>query len=249
MKLKAIMSTPFYFKQFTVQQNKTAMKVGTDGVLLGAWCSVDQNPETILDVGAGTGLIALQLAQRTDAFTIDGVEVDADAYAQCVENFEQSDWCDRLFCYHSPFIDFAEEMSQEDELYDLIVSNPPFYTDEHESKNLSRNKARSASSLPFSDLLKGVVKLLSLSGVFSVILPFKEEESFIQLAAKNQLYLTRRCRVKGTPTSDVKRSLLEFSKEKNNHQVKEEKLTIEKERHQYTKEYISLVKDFYLKME
>ena len=106
------------------------MKVGTDGVLLGAWCAVDDFPDSILDVGSGTGLIALMMAQRTDAMTIDAVEIDEQAYEQTVENFEQSDWGDRLFCYHSSFQEFAEEMAEEEEQYDLIISNPPFYTDE-----------------------------------------------------------------------------------------------------------------------
>jgi tRNA1Val (adenine37-N6)-methyltransferase len=152
------MLQPFKFKEFTIQQDKTAMKVGTDGVLLGAWCTVDNYPDAILDIGAGTGVIALMLAQRSDAMTIDAVEVDADAYEQTVENFEKSDWGDRLYCYHAPFQEFAAEIAAEEESYDLIVSNPPFYRDAFESEDEARNKARFTSALSFEDLQSFLLK-------------------------------------------------------------------------------------------
>lgn len=240
------MSKPFKFKEFTIEQDKTAMKVGTDGVLLGAWCSVDFYPDAILDIGAGTGVVALMLAQRCDAMTIDAVEVDDDAYEQTVENFEKSDWGDRLYCYNATFNEFAAEIAEEEETYDLIVSNPPFYTDTFETDNAARNKARFTSSLSFLDLLRGVAKVLSKTGEFAVIVPFKEEENFAALAKEQQLFLTKVCHVKGTPTSDVKRSLLAFSFEEK--EVQRTHLIIEKSRHNYTEDYIALTKDFYLKM-
>ena len=119
------MSKPFKFKEFTINQDQCAMKIGTDGVLLGAWTSIKENPYSILDIGTGTGIIALQLAQRTDAETIDAIEIDDKAYEQAVENFENSDWGDRLFCYHASLEEFVAEI---DEKYDLIISNPPFFT-------------------------------------------------------------------------------------------------------------------------
>ena len=237
---------PFRFKEFTIHQDKTAMKVGTDGVLLGAWCSVDQYPDTILDIGSGTGVISLMLAQRADAMTIDAVEVDESAYEQAVDNFEKSDWGDRLYCYHATFEEFAEEISEEEETYDLILSNPPFYRDTFETEEIARNKARFTSSLSFENLLLGVSKILSENGTFSVIIPFKEEESFVQLANENNLFLNRVCRVQGNETSEIKRSLLAFSFHQT--QVEEEHLIIETGRHEYTKEYIALTKNFYLKM-
>ncbi len=118
-------SKPFKFKQFTVQQDRSAMKIGTDGVLLGAWTNIDHFPETILDIGAGTGVISLMLAQRSEAIQIDAIEIEENAYEQTVENFEASNWGDRLFCYHAGFDEFVEEM-QDEEQYDLIISNPPF---------------------------------------------------------------------------------------------------------------------------
>ena len=222
------------------------MKVGTDGVLLGAWCSLETSPNKILDIGSGTGLIALMLAQRSNAMTIDAVEIDKNAYEQTVENFEKSDWSNRLFCYHSSFQDFAQEMKEEDEKYDLIVSNPPFYTDTFQTNDSARNRARFSSALPFKTLLSGVADVLFSSGRLVVIIPCKEEEKFRSIALEFKLFLVRICRVKGTCTSDEKRSLLEFSfKEK---KVKREELVIETSRHQYSKEYIEIVKDFYIKM-
>ncbi|MDY0780306.1 tRNA1(Val) (adenine(37)-N6)-methyltransferase [Tenacibaculum sp. IB213877] len=237
---------PFKFKEFTVHQDKTAMKIGTDAVLLGAWCSVDKYPDTILDVGSGTGVITLMLAQRCNAMTVDAVEVEENAYEQTVENFEQSDWGDRLFCYNASFQEFADEMAEEEEEYDLIVSNPPFYTAEYETENDARNKARFTTSLSFENLLQGVSKILAEEGLFATVIPYQEEEGFIELAEKHNLQLNRVCRVKGTPTSEVKRSLLEFSFTAE--EVKEEELIIETKRHQYTDPYIHLTKDFYLKM-
>lgn len=240
------MNKPFQFKEFTVAQDKTAMKIGTDAVLLGAWCSVNHFPDSILDVGSGTGVISLMLAQRSDAMTIDAVEIDENAYEQTVENFENSDWGDRLYCYHTSFKDFVEEISEEEETYELIISNPPFYTDDFETNDKARNKARFTSSLSFNELLSGVVKILSKKGTFAVIIPFKEEKYFIDLAYKNNLFVNRICRVQGSPSSEIKRSLLEFSFQEN--EVKEEHLIIETSRHQYTEAYINLTKDFYLKM-
>jgi len=242
-RIENLMNKPFHFKQFTIHQDKCTMKVGTDGALLGAWTSIKNNPNSILDIGTGTGLIALQLAQRSNASTIDALEIDNNAFEQAVENFENSDWGDCLFCYHASLQEFTQEV---DEQYDLIVTNPPFYNDEFETNNKARNTARFTSSLSFEDLLSSVSKLLSENGTFSVIIPFKEEEKFIAIADKHLLFPNRICRVKGNPLSEIKRSLLEFSFRKS--EIRIENLTIEIERHQFTVKYIELVKDFYLKM-
>ena len=219
------------------------MKIGTDGVLLGAWTSIKKNPNSILDIGTGTGVIALQLAQQSDAELIDALEIDADAFEQAVANFEGSIWNDRLFCYHVSLLEFTQEV---DDKYDLIVSNPPFYTDTYQSENKERTKARSTKSLSFENRLLCVSKLLAVNGIFSVIIPFKEERHFISLAEKNNLHINKICRVKGSHTSEIKRSLMEFSFYKK--EVEITYLTIETERHQYTENYQNLVKDFYLKM-
>ncbi|MEO8934989.1 MAG: methyltransferase [Xanthomarina sp.] len=235
--------SPFKFKQFTINQDRCAMKIGTDAVLLGAWASIEKNPFSILDIGAGTGVLALILAQKSEAELIDALEIDADAYEQCVSNFENSSWGDRLFCYHASLEEFVNEI---EDRYDLIISNPPFYTEDYKSENNSRDLARFTDALPFEHLMEGASKLLSENGLVSVIIPFKEEENFIEIASKVALFPNRILRVKGTPNSEIKRSLMEFSFYKTQIEIKE--LIIETSRHQYTSDYINLTKDFYLKM-
>lgn len=241
---------PFQFKQFSVNQNRCAMKIGTDAVLLGAWTSLNANPFSILDIGAGTGVLALMMAQRSTAELIDAIEIDDGAYEQCVDNFEQSPWADRLFCYHAALDEFVEDFSDDesgmDDSYDLIISNPPFYTDTFKSDNDQRDLARFTDAMPFRDLIESVSKLLSQQGVFSVVIPFSEETDFIVLASKEHLYPQRILRVKGTPESELKRSLIEFSFQKT--QIEPKELIIETVRHHYTDDYIALTKDFYLKM-
>jgi len=234
----------FTFKQFSIQQDKTAMKVGTDGVLLGSWAPVNHNPFSILDIGTGTGIIALMLAQRTHAEQIDALEIDEDAYEQAVDNFENSPWGDRLFCFHAGLDEFIEEPEDE---YDLIVSNPPFYSEDYKTENEQRDLARFQDAMPFEELVEAADLLLSENGIFAVILPFKEEKNFIALAKEFELYPIKITRVKGTPTSEIKRSLLAFSRNEIS-EFEIDELIIEIDRHVYTAEYIELTKDFYLKM-
>ena len=234
----------FQFKQFAVNQDQCAMKIGTDGVLLGAWTPIENHVNTILDIGTGTGIIALMLAQRSNAQQIDALEIDENAYEQAVDNFENSPWSDRLFCFHAGLDEFVEEPEDE---YDLIISNPPFYTDDFRSENEKRDLARFQEAMPFEDLIEAAALLLSETGIFSVIIPFKEEEKFIALANEYDLFPIKITRVKGTPTSEIKRSLLAFRKYELPVLLADE-LIIETSRHQYTAEYIALTKDFYLKM-
>ena len=237
------MAKPFQFKQFSVAQDRCEMKVGTDAVLLGAWSALDHMPNTILDIGSGTGILALIMAQRSTAELIDALEIDADAYEQCVHNFETSDWGDRLFCYHASLDEFVGEI---EDTYDLIISNPPFYTDHFKSRNEARNKARFEDALPFEELLTSASKLLSVTGQLNVIIPFSEEINFISLAKNVDLYPIRILRVRGLEESPVKRSLISFTFQENKIEVSE--LTIEITRHHYTHDYINLTKDFYLKL-
>ena len=183
------------------------------------------------------------LAQRSNAELIDAFEIDDKAYEQCVDNFEQSPWGDRLFCYHASFLEFINEI---DDKYDLIICNPPFYTEDFKSDNKQRDLARFNDALPFEQLLDGVSKLLAESGIFSVIIPFKEENNFISLATNYNLYPCKIHRVKGNPSTEFKRSLIEFSFRESDVTISE--LIIETERHQYTQEYIDLTKAFYSKM-
>lgn len=231
-------------KQFVVQQERSAMKIGTDGVLLGAWTPIDESVTSILDVGAGTGIIGLMMAQRSHAELIDALELDEDAFEECVANFEASPWGDRLFCYHASFQEFVDEV---EERYDLIVSNPPFFNQKNNNRETTpRNQARFTDSLYFEELIQGASLLLSEKGKLAVIIPFQEEAKFIDLATENALHLELHCRVRGVPERPFKRSLLFFSKTPTINAVKAEELCIETKRHSYTQEYIMLTKDFYI---
>ena len=233
----------FKFKQFHINQNQCAMKIGTDGVLLGAWTPLINNPLNVLDIGAGTGILSLMLAQRSYAEQIDAIEIDENAYEQCVENFEASPWGDQLFCFHAGLDEFVDEPEDE---YDLIISNPPFYSEDFKTDDSQRDLARFQDALPFEELIEAAALLLSDNGIFSVIIPFKEEAKFVSMCKELELFPLKITRVKGTPTSEIKRSLLAFSRIEQTPLIDE--LTIEISRHHYTPEYIELTKDFYLKM-
>ncbi|MCA0930961.1 methyltransferase [Lutimonas saemankumensis] len=219
------------------------MKIGTDGVLLGAWVNIPESCQSILDIGTGTGLLAMQMAQRSDAELIDALEIEDDAYEQAVENFEDSPWADRLFCYHASLQNFVEEI---DDLYDLILCNPPYYTDTFKELDPKRALARHTDELNFQILLESTSKLLQSNGECAFVIPFKEEAGFIKTAENFQLNPIRITRVRGNHQSPLKRSLIQFSKQLKSGEINE--LTIEVERHQYTEDYKRLVKDFYLEM-
>ncbi|MHA7844553.1 MAG: tRNA1(Val) (adenine(37)-N6)-methyltransferase [Winogradskyella sp.] len=237
------MTKPFKFKQFTVKQDRCAMKIGTDGVLLGSWTSVKHNPFNVLDIGAGTGILSLMLAQRSSAQQIEAIEIDDNAYEQCAENFENSTWNDRLFCYHASLLEFVEEV---EDAFDLIICNPPFYSEDYKTKDKSRDLARFNDAMPFKHIVYAVAHLLSENGLFSIIIPRKEEANFIELTSSIGLHAQRILHIKGNPDSEVKRSLIEFSYQET--EVKTSELIIETSRHNYTQDYIDLTKDFYLKM-
>lgn len=237
------MEKPFKFKQFSINQNRCAMKIGTDGVLLGAWTSVEHNPFSVLDIGSGTGILSLMMAQRSYAEQIEAIEIDDDAYEQCSENFENSPWNDRLFCYHASLLEFVEEV---EDAFDLIICNPPFYSEDYKTENKSRDLARFNDAMPFKHIIYAVAHLLAEDGLFSIVIPRKEEDDFVALANTIGLSPSRILHVKGNPDAEVKRSLIEFSYTKKGVEVSE--LIIETDRHNYTEDYINLTKDFYLKM-
>jgi tRNA1Val (adenine37-N6)-methyltransferase len=243
----------FKFKEFSINQDRCAQKIGTDGVLLGAWTSSHQQPRTILDVGAGTGVISLMLAQRYPQATIEALEIDVDSFEQATENFEDSPWGNRLFCFHAEFQEFYQEVEQR---YDLIISNPPFYDsssvkreDQIEDK---RQQARFDDALPFEELVYGVYQLLEIDGTFACIIPKDREARFLEITTHFQLLPVRTTYLKGTQNSIVKRCLMEFrfreSLESTNTIHKTDILVIENSRHNYTEDYIQLTQDFYLKM-
>lgn len=220
------------------------MKIGTDAVLLGAWCPIDNNPKSILDIGAGTGVLALMLAQRTNADQIDALEIDEEAYEQCVENFEASAWADKLFCYHAGLDEFMDDPEDE---YDLIISNPPFYSEDFKTSDEQRDLARFQDAMPFEDLIEAADLLLSENGTFAVVIPYKEEDRFIELCAEYELYPVKATRVKGSHKTPIVRSLLAFKRFELSVLTADE-LVVEINRHEYTDDYINLTQDFYLKM-
>ncbi|MGU9940191.1 tRNA1(Val) (adenine(37)-N6)-methyltransferase [Empedobacter brevis] len=231
---------PFRFKQFEIFQDKTAMKVGTDGVLLGAWSNLETG-DNILDIGAGTGLISLMLAQRFPNSRVDAIEIDYDAFLQAKENFEHSIFSERLKIKNTSL-----QVYSSDKKYDLIVSNPPFFTVNNSVDFDARKQARQQETLTFAELIEKSAKLLHKEGVASFIIPYDQMDVFCEKTAQNDLKLSRIVYVKGNSSSPIKRVLLEFSFQERI--VRKEELVIERERHQYTNEYISLTKDFYLKM-
>ncbi len=228
----------FQFKQFTIHQDKTAMKVGTDGVLLGAWSDVVGN--SVLDIGTGTGVIALMLAQRSKA-KITAIEIEENAFWQATENVNISKWRSRVEVINSSLQDFVSSFK-----FDTIVSNPPFFNNSQKTPDSKRNFARHTDSLSFEELLKFTSENLSDIGKASFIIPFDSESDFLEISKRYNFFVSKICRVKGTIASPVKRSLIELSF--NYEDCKESELVIEISRHIYTEDYINLTKDFYLKM-
>lgn len=233
------LTNPFRLKEFTVEQSRSAMKVGTDAMILGSWTRVEE-AETILDIGTGTGILALMLAQRSEAFTIDAVEIDADAYEEAVTNFENSPWGDRLFCYHASLQAFAQEM---DDTYDLIVCNPPYFSPSEIESYTGRNVARQTHLLNHLTLIKNTVQLLSESGSCAFSLPYESEAFFIELAQSQNLFLQRRLRMKDRENSDMVRSFLQFGKTVK--PLEDEILILKNTDSTYSSQFIELTIDFY----
>ena len=218
------------------------MKVGTDGVLLGAWTNT-YNTRRILDIGTGTGLIALMLAQRSDAI-ITAVDAEENACEQATINFNSSPWTDRLTIVHSKIQDLNA-----DEKFDLVVSNPPYFSGYYYSDDLSRDIARSADILlSYEDLIASAKRLLKEDGRLSLILPADQQERIIGIASQFGLTLSRLTFVKTKSTKEAKRILMEFVNDLSDTEVIEDELIIQSADNGrvYTQEYIELTKDFYL---
>ena len=229
----------FRFKQFVIQQEKSAMKVGTDGVLLGAW--TDCNAISILDIGTGTGLIAIMLAQRSNAI-IDAIEIDRSSYLQAVENISACPWNDRISAIFSSIQDYANTTEKK---YDLIISNPPFFNNSLKPESESKIISKHTDSLSYSELISVVKRLLTENGKFSIILPISEGLQFIEICQKNMLFCSRKTTVTPCPWKTPSRLLLEFRNEE--FKFDEGEIIIELDRrHEYSPEYRALTKDFYL---
>ena len=234
------MPNPYFsFKKFTVYHDKCAMKVGTDGVLLGAWTNVNTS-QKILDIGTGSGLVALMLAQRCEA-SITAIDIDSEAVEQTKINIEASNWKDRMEVFHTDLCNFSPQYQ-----FDTIVSNPPYFVDSLKCDDTQRNTARHNDTLTSEQLFGNVSQMLCQEGEFSLIIPFEQTDSAISIAEKYELYPTRHTRIITRPGLPPKRSLLAFKKHPEKYMPQD--LVIELERHVYSAEYIALTKEFYLKM-
>ena len=230
----------FNFKQFSIAQDKCAMKVGTDGVILGAWTRAE-NPKTILDIGTGTGLIAIMMAQRFKTALIKAIEIDHESRKQAKDNFQNSPWSSRISTEEISLQEF-----QHSSTFDLIVSNPPYFENSLKANTKQRAQARHTDTLSFEELIEYSAKMLCKNGTLSMIIPSETKSKVERIAKNNQLHLNRLCWVRGREKKIIKRAVLQFSFFKKN--IEKSTLVIEKERHIYTEEYINLCKDFYLRM-
>ncbi len=230
----------FEFKRFTIRQDRCAMKVGTDGVLLGAWVK-PEGARRILDVGTGSGLIALMLAQKSEA-EIEAVEIDGDAAGQAGQNVEDSPWSDRV-CVHN--ISFQEYCMLCKNKFDLIVSNPPYFISGPESPDKNRATARHNNKLRLSEFVKGCVGLLSPKGKIGLVLPYTLREELVTVVAENNLWIEAETKILSTPLKPPVRLLFVLSREFPEKQMLD-RIVIETEtRHRYSEEFIRLTKDYY----
>lgn len=236
----------FRFKRFNVVNERSAMKVNTDGVLLGAAMTVDPSDRSLLDVGTGTGTIALMAAQRmsslgADSFLIDAIDIDKDSAEEAGKNFAASPWSSSLMAHHSPLDEFA---ASHDRKYDLIFSNPPYFDNALPAPEERRSNARHTSALSYRELLEFAARRLSPKGRFSIVLPSDQEASLCRYARMNDLHLFRILRIRTVPRKSPSRIIAEFSRSRCP-QPQDSILTIQDEG-KYTQEYLSLTSDFYL---
>jgi tRNA1Val (adenine37-N6)-methyltransferase len=230
----------FYFKQFKVEDSRSTMKVGTDAVLLGARVEIG-NAGNILEIGTGCGVIALILAQRSQA-RIDAIDIDADSVNQADENVKRSRWNDHIRVYHNSLQDFSH---QTDNRYDLVVSNPPFFLRSLKSSKKTRNISRHNDSLSFEELIIGSSRLMMPDAGLWVILPVKESQIFTDIALNQGLLVHYILKISPKYGSGIKRHILQLKKVPVEN-TREEKLVIKNEDNSYTRDYIELTKEFYL---
>ena len=274
------MGSPFFrFKQFTVWHDRCAMKVGTDGVLLGAWCPLPNSAASnspqgvlyprILDIGTGSGLIALMLAQRLSSqspiannlYTIDAIDIDADAVAQAQYNFEQSPWSFHLHAHHSTLQDWSPSLQRSDlqvkrssseanfkrsNLYSLIVSNPPYFQDSLKNPNAQRATARHTDTLSYAELIVHSARLLQEDGILALVLPIEAEQEILTLATDHGLHPTHITYVHSKPGKPAKRLLIALSPISDSRRPMTDTMYIESENAPRSDEYKELTKDFYL---
>lgn len=238
----------FSFKRFTVQQQHCAMKVCTDACLFGAWLAekttrFPKKALRILDIGTGTGLLSLMVAQKFKAAKIDAAEIDEPAAMQAANNFEASPWKERLKVFNESIQHFNQSTNQ---LYNLIICNPPFFENDLKSCDDKRNIALHGEALSLEELVSIIDARLSEDGNFAVLLPYHRTGFFEQLAAERKFYLKEKILVKQTPKHNYLRSMLLFCRQKI--KVTEKEITIKNESNIYSAEFTALLKDYYLNL-
>lgn len=235
----------FKFKQFDIHQDRCAMKINTDGVLLGAWSDI-QGKTNALDIGTGTGIIAIMLAQRSSTLASYAIEVDESAFHQACENMQRSAFSSRLFCVHQSVQEFAKTGSQK---FDLIVSNPPFFSGGTFSSNENKANVRHTIKLSHTDLLMAVKSLLTDDGHFDVILPYLEGLRFIEMAAMYDFGLVKMTEVRPRIDKNIERLLIRFGMKYNGEKTVSQLIMHKSwDANDYTDEVVALTKDFYLFM-
>lgn len=228
----------FDFKQFSIEDNQSTMKVGTDAVLLGAWTNPNQ-AKNILDIGCGSGIISIMLAQKSNAF-ITGIEIDKQTVIQATNNCLSCNWTDRLNMIHASFQSYSKEAAK----YDLIVSNPPFFNNSLKSPNQNKTNSKHTVLLSFQELLLGTKRLLQKNGVANFIIPYSELNYFKEIATIEGLYSSKILMIKPKPDKEINRCILSLQHTPS--KFIEESLCIRNKDSTYTSEYMSLTSEYYL---
>ena len=230
----------FRFKQFEIEDDNSTMKVGTDAILLGSWVNTE-NIQSILEIGTGSGVIALMLAQKTNA-KITAIDIDKDSISQAKNNILKSNWAQQIIAQDISFQDFIKSSNK---TFDLIVSNPPFFDNSLKSYNANKNLAKHNDNLSYDDLILGVKKILSKNGSFYTIFPYSEGMTFMAKAEINNMFCTKTLLIKPNIKKPVNRILFQFQFNKPA-KIIENKITIRNENNTFSKEFIDLTKDYYL---
>ena len=230
---------PFNFKKFSIHQNNAAMKIGTDGILIGAWVNVSDKFKA-LDIGSGTGIISIMLCQRNLNLELDSIEISHSAIMDAKINIKNCNWSNRIKLFHQDLKEFLPDCS-----YDLIVSNPPYFKKSLKPSNSERLKARHQNDLKLEDIIKFSKENLTKDGMLNIIIPYDQKKETKEFAKKNGLTSIRECSVYPKPNKSPHRILIEFSKTENK-KIKKESLVIEKYgRHNYSEDYKKLTREFY----
>lgn len=232
---------PFHLRHFSVMHHLSTMKVGTDAILLGAWADCE-NAQTALDIGSGSGILALMLAQRNALLRIDAIDLDFDSVNEAALNFETSQWRNRLKAFQGNIIQYAQTALTS---YDFIISNPPFFNQSVKPQDLKRNLARHTDALPYIELIRVAFQLLTPDGIFAVVLPCTEGKSFIEMAQNQGLYLKRLLHIIPVEGREPNRMNMEFSKI-NHGSVIARDFAIRDTHGHYTQAYHVLLHKYYL---